>query len=139
MPVQVNEDFLNGVVNYVEATGEMLSKQAELEEKIAQFGPAVVDKLIKLGFLDENGREDAINATKDHLKVLESLEKTAEEVVQRNKTAEETEKLGKGEDTPATKIAASGDILVTDNWGRRASQEKEASERRFVRHFVNSA
>jgi predicted DNA-binding transcriptional regulator len=139
MPVTVNEDFLSGVVNYIEATGEMLSKQSELEEKIEEFGPAVVDTLIKRGFIDENGRTEAIAATRDPLKVLESLKKTAEEV-DRRKKAEETEPMGKGEDTPATKVAeASADVEVTDNWGRRASREKEAADRRFIRRFINSA
>jgi hypothetical protein len=137
MPVTVNEDFINGVVSYVEATGELVSKQAELEEKIAEFGPTVVDTLIKRGFINENGREEAIAATRDPLKVLESLKKTAEQVDRRKYASDETEPMGKGEDKPEKVVEAS--IGATDNYGRRASNEKEAADRRFIRQFINSA
>ena len=36
MPAQVSEDFLNAVVDYVEATGGILTKAAETEEKVAE-------------------------------------------------------------------------------------------------------
>jgi hypothetical protein len=137
MPVTVDDNFLNALVDYIEATGEQASKQAELEEKVEEFGPAVVDTLIKRGFIDENGREEAVAATKDPLKVLESLQKTAEEVGNR-KANEDTEPMGAGEDPPTKVAAASEDDGVVDNWGRRASKEAEAASRRFVRTFIGS-
>jgi hypothetical protein len=135
---KVTNDFLNGVVNYVEATGTMLSKQAELENKVSRFGPAVVDTLIKRGFLNENGRAEAIAATRDHLKVLESLQKTAEEVDRRKKVASaEVSTMGKGEDS--IKVVPQGSNEVLDAYGRRASSEKQAAERAFLRQFLGTA
>lgn len=136
MPVQVSEEFLNAVVDYVEATGGAAVKAAETEEKVAEYGPAVVNKLIKLGFLHENGRDAAIAASADPLKVLGSLDKTAEEVVRR-KAAEETDAMGAGagDETPVNADATP----ATDNFGRRVSQEKQAAERRFVRTFMGNA
>jgi hypothetical protein len=131
---EVSDAFLNGVVDYVEATSGVMTKLAEQEQKVAEFGPQVVDTLIKTGFLTENRREDAIQATTDHLKVLESLQKTAESIdkgqTKRASAEPEAESMGGGvkKETPAS----SG----VDQHGMKLSEVKQAANQRFESAFL---
>jgi hypothetical protein len=83
MPINVPDGFLDGVIDYVEQTSKLLEKQASTDAEVAKRAPEVVDTLIKRGFINENARAKAIEAVHDPLKVLESLQKTAEAVAKR--------------------------------------------------------
>jgi polyhydroxyalkanoate synthesis regulator phasin len=116
----VSDQFLEGVIDYVEQTSKILEKQASVDAEIAKRAPSVVDTLIKRGFINENQRANATEAVRDPLKVLESLQKTAEAVAQRDAAP------------PALgKAAAIKDAAVPSN--SKISQEREAADRRFVR------
>jgi hypothetical protein len=136
---KVSDKYLNNLVDFVEGTGAVLSKVAEQEEKIASFGPAVVDALIKQGCISKESRADAIAATRDPIKVLESLKTTAEYLGTKRAQIKEASdekplKMGEGQADGIEKVAARD----TDNWGRKASIEKEAANRRFLRTFISS-
>ena len=70
--------------------------------------------------------------------VLESLEKTADEVNRRKKEAESEEAASMGRGKGEEKIAAADAPRSTDNWGRPASTEKTASDRQWLRTFMGS-
>lgn len=86
--MNVPDTLLSKMLDYVEGTMQMAVKQAELDTKVSEAGPDVVDTLIKKGFVDANKRDAALRAIHDPLKVLESLKKTAESVDQKKKDAE---------------------------------------------------
>jgi len=86
--MNVPTTLLSKLVDYVEGTTQVLVKQAELDTKVSEAGPDVVDTLIKRGFVDSDKREAALRAIHDPLKVLESLKKTAESVDQKKKDVE---------------------------------------------------
>lgn len=75
---EVPAEFLSSVIDYVEAASQLVVKKAEEEAAVAERAPSVVDTLIKQGFLHENQRKAAESACLEPLKVLDSLQKTAQ-------------------------------------------------------------
>ena len=95
--VEVDTKVLEGMVDFVEHAVGYAQKQAETEAAVAERGPLVVDTLIKSGFINQENREAALKATRDPVKVLESLQKTASAKSQRQ-ASEAPATLGSGED-----------------------------------------
>lgn len=122
--MEVSSDFLTKVADYVEATMPRLAKQAELEQKVSEVAPDVVDTLIKKGFVDAEKRAAALKAVHDPLKVLASLKKTAEAVELRKKEAAPPP-MGE-----AAEIKEAGTGVDRDTGESQALKE---ANRRFVR------
>jgi hypothetical protein len=119
MPITVPDGFLEGVIDYVEQTSKLLEKQASTDAEVSKRAPDVVDTLIKKGFINENQRAKAVEAVHDPLKVLESLQKTAEAVARR-------------EAAPPTLGAAAGVKSASKRENGKVSPEMEAADRRFL-------
>jgi polyhydroxyalkanoate synthesis regulator phasin len=121
MPINVPDGFLEGVIDYVEQTSKLFEKQASTDAEVAKRAPEVVDTLIKRGFINENQRVKAIEAVHDPLKVLESLQKTAEAVARR-------------ESAPPTLGAAEvvKKANVNNEKNGKSSPDMEAANRRFL-------
>ncbi len=112
---------LANMVSYVEGSNAVFSKIASDHAEIDKQAPAVVNTLIKRGFLKENQRELAIKALHDPVKVLSTLQKTAEAVANENPNAAKMAALGRPV-TPAPAVA------------ERRTQKSEA-DARFERAF----
>lgn len=76
--MKLTPEIASAMVDYLEATLPIVEKQAEVASTVKQEAPAVVDFLIKRGFVAANRREQAIAAASNHAKVLAALKKTAE-------------------------------------------------------------
>ena len=122
--MDVSTDILTKVADYVEATMPRLAKQAELDQKVSEAAPDVVDTLIKKGFVDADKRAAALKAVHDPLKVLASLKKTAEAVELRKK------------DSAPAPMGEAAEIKEAGTGRDRETGESQAlkeANRRFVR------
>lgn len=123
-------EVLSGVLDYVEVVTPLLQKQAAAETEVAQRSPAVVDQLIKAGLLKENERTAALEAIKNPLNVLDSLQKTAALFGDKeNKAAPPT--LGKADGLPK-EASAPKNVKVA---AMRESPELERANRNFMAAF----
>jgi hypothetical protein len=142
MEIELNAalECVNGLLDDFQAKGELLQKMAALEqrdetntkvaEEMAKRAPSVVDTLVKLGFLDESQRAAALEAAKDPLKVLDSLEKTAKTVVAIQKQASVPQTLGKGE--VLKEAGVSNTAVGLDPSSRIKSVALDEANRRFL-------
>lgn len=122
--MEVSADFLEKVANYVEATMPKIAKQAELDQKVTEAAPDVVDTLIKRGFIDASKRELALKAVHDPLKVLESLRKTANAAAMDRSKDIAPPSMG----SAASGVKEAG--VKVDNTGE--SKELQEANRRFI-------
>lgn len=102
--MNISAETLQNMVDYVEQTSGLISKQAEVSQQLAGKAPAVVDKLIKSGFLKENQRATAEVAAQDPLKLLESLSRLAS--TNEKAAGESPESLGSADASPQDKKAS---------------------------------
>ena len=108
--MEVNEEFLKGVTEFVKSAQETMKAQETELQKLAEAAPAAVDALIKAGAVDGSQREVAVKQLIDepHRAVI-SLQKLAERMV-RSAQAVKQGSLG----TPAGSVnAPSATGLVT--------------------------
>ena len=82
--IVVTDAILSDMVTYVENASKLIEKHASEQAELLRKAPSMVDVLIKQGFLHENERLAAIEACKNPIKLMESLQKTAELVAQRD-------------------------------------------------------
>ena len=82
--ILVTDAILSDMVTYVEGASKLIEKHASEQAELLRKAPSMVDVLIKQGFLHENERLAAIEACKSPIKLMESLQKTAELVAQRD-------------------------------------------------------
>jgi hypothetical protein len=75
--MEVNAANMQKVVEYVAESQPLLQKHAEVQAQVAATVPAVVDELIKQGFVDASIREKAIVNLQDPLRALDTLKKLA--------------------------------------------------------------
>ena len=77
--MNVPAELLAKVAQFIELVGALNTKQAGDRSAIRERVPAVVDRLIKAGMIEETARDQAIAQFSDsHLSVLENLGKAAE-------------------------------------------------------------
>lgn len=131
MPLTADEKVMMGeLIDHIEGTSKLLEKQAQIDAEVAKRGPAVVDTLIKQGFLNENQRAKALEAVKDPLKVLDSLQKTAMAVT-KTASASEPPKLGQGGEVKEAGVKAA----TSDPSSRQKSAALDDANRRFLSTF----
>lgn len=118
--MNIPAETLQHMVDYVEQTSGLMGKQAEVAQQLAGKAPAVVDKLIKAGFLKENQRAAAEVAAQDPLKLLESLDRFAS---MSEKTAAEPDSMG------AADKAAKPALTAADR------PEHGTADRKFLEDF----
>lgn len=75
--MEVNVENMQRMVEYVAETQPLLQKQAEVQAQLSKMAPAVVDELIKQGFVDSSIRDKAIVNLNDPVRVLDTLYKLA--------------------------------------------------------------
>ena len=127
------QESLSGLLDHFEKTAPVLEKQASLDEAIAKRAPGVVETLIKCGFLTEGQRDKAVAAVADPLKVLDSLEKTAQSVEEATKRAPAaTATLGQG---GSIKEAGATTPVGLDPSSRSKSAALDDANRRFLSAF----
>ncbi len=133
MPITVDEKVMGELLDHVEGTSKLLEKQAQIDAEVAKRGPAVVDTLIKQGFLNENQRAKALEAVKDPLKVLDSLQKTAMAAAGKPASAAEPPKLGQGGSIKEAGVESRS--TVSDPSSRQKSAALDDANRRFLTTF----
>ena len=82
--IVVSDEVLSAVVNYIDQTSKLLTKHASEEADMLRKAPGMVNTLIKSGFLHENERLAAIEASKDPRKLVDTVVKMAELETQRS-------------------------------------------------------
>lgn len=121
--MEIPAAIVEKLVEYVDDSAKMFEKRAEVERKVNEVGPSVVDTLVKRGLVDAKNRESALRAIEDPVKVLESLKKTAE-FVERAK-----------EERPIPSMGSAAEIKEAA--GEKTSGES-AEMREVNRRFVRS-
>lgn len=120
---EVATEVLQGMVDHVEKTNEVIEKVASLEAAIEQRAPIVADKLVKAGYLNESQRAAAAVSLQDPLKALDSLEKIAEGRIASNKDAPPPS-MGGG-DNPRN----AGNVKTANSRGGESSADRQFLER----------
>ena len=137
MPIMVDEKVMGELLDHIEGTSKLLEKQAQIDAEVAKRGPAVVDTLIKCGFLNENQRAKALEAVRDPLKVLDSLQKTASIASAKPAQTAEPPKLGQGGAVKEAGVVVPGQF--SDPSSRQKSAALDDANRRFLSAFGFSA
>ena len=120
--IVVTDAILSEMVTYVEGSQKLIQKHASEQAELMQKAPAMVDVLIKQGFLHENERLAAIEACKSPVKLVDTVVKMAELETQRS----------------APPPAMGGTNSVKDAAVREPSSQSPAMEeanRRFMSQF----
>ena len=120
--MEIPAAIVEKLVEYIDDSTKMFEKRAEVERKVNEVGPSVVDTLVKRGLVDAKNRESALRAIEDPVKVLESLKKTAEFV----------ERAAK-EEQPIPSMGSASEIKEAGGNTSGESAEMKEVNRRFVR------
>ncbi len=114
---------LTKMVEYIEQTQPMIKKQAAAEDSLKSAVPALVDTLIKRGWLEPTLRDKAINSFQDPLALITSFKKVAESKIDQpapatiGKSANTTVKSASDYESTSTKKTSEADRKFLEAFG----------------------
>jgi hypothetical protein len=119
--MEVTKETLQESVEFIAEATPILQKQAELETRIAERAPEVVDLLIKAGHVAPEIRETAVKNLQDPMNMLTVLSKLAALTGQKKEAAV----------APATM----GEAVTTNKQASAPARADKESDKAFLRGF----